>query len=225
MLEPLRENNKQHQNMSRASESCVRRLDEALEPQQRSPARHSFSASWPALRLRRSQSTPAYLECSSRLKTIASEEVSRQNTAERVSVELAESYSLPPPLNYTLRDKKLRIAIFWCFIVFDCAVLPIAVYFILWYEVGPGSQEKDALDANTVLSIVTAAIGGSSIFEYFLRAWRLWKKSSDCRVGLHSVLPTEFYGTYLLTLEDRSLRLRTDGGLTGSTGGLGCACS
>ncbi|KAL1852480.1 hypothetical protein Daus18300_012161 [Diaporthe australafricana] len=60
--------------------------------------------------------------------------------------------------------------------------MPIGLYFILWYEAGPGSQEEDPLSANTVLSIVTAAIGGSSILEYFLRVWRLWKQGSDCRV-------------------------------------------
>ncbi|KAG6357673.1 hypothetical protein INS49_013552 [Diaporthe citri] len=60
--------------------------------------------------------------------------------------------------------------------------MPIGLYFVLWYDVGPGSEETHALSANTVLSIVTAAIGGSSILEYLLRAWKLWKKGGDCRV-------------------------------------------
>jgi hypothetical protein len=124
-----------------------------------------------------------YFEHNSPKRIPATAEVPGQYTPERISIDLAESYSIPPPLNYTLRDKKWRIAIFWCFIVFDCAIMPIGLYFILWYEAGPGSGEKDALSANTVLSIVTAAIGGSSILEYFLRAWRLWKQGSDCRVG------------------------------------------
>lgn len=182
MSEPSREDNNGRQNMSRASESCVRRLDAALEPPRRSLVRHSFRSSWPASG--RNQSTPEYFEHSSPKRIPATEEVPGQYyTAERISEELAESYSLPPPLNYTLRDKKLRIAIFWCFIVLDCAVMPIGLYFILWYDAGPGSREKNALSANTVLSIVTAAIGGSSILEYLLRAWKLWKRGSDCRVG------------------------------------------
>lgn len=164
MLESLREDDKRPQNMSRASESCVRRLDPHLEPPRRSLVRHSLGSSWPILERRMVEAPGPY-------------------AAERISDELAESYSLPPPLNYTLRDKKVRIAIFWCFIVLDCAVMPIGLYFILWYDAGPGSGEKNALTANTVLSIVTAAIGGSSILEYFLRAWKLWKKGSDCRVG------------------------------------------
>lgn len=172
--------------MPRASEGCVRRLETPIEPPRRGLVRHSIDSSW--LDLGRSQSTPAYPERSIPKRAPASAEVPGQYTAQRTSDELAASYSLPPSLNYTLRDKKIRIAIFWSFIMLDCAIMPIALYFILWYDVGPGSQEKHALSASTVLSIVTAAIGGSSILEYFLRAWKLWKKASDCRVGL-GVIP------------------------------------
>jgi hypothetical protein len=68
--------------------------------------------------------------------------------------------------------------------------MPIALYFGLWYGVGPGTntptEKKEKLSANTVFSIVTAAIGGASILEYFLRFWRLYKKGSVCRViGAH----------------------------------------
>lgn len=180
MSNPLYEHEEQPQNMSRASESCVRRLEHVpLEPPRRGLVRHC--SSWPALG--RSQSADSYFEHSSPKRIPAPGEGPEHYTGDRVSNELAESYSLPPSLNYTLRDKKLRIAIFWCFIVLDCAVMPLALYFVLWYDVGPGSQEKHALSASTVLSIVTATIGGSSILEYLLRAWKLWKKSSDCRVG------------------------------------------
>lgn len=180
MSNPLHEHEQQQQNISRASESCVRRLEHVpLEPPRRGLVRHC--SSWPALG--RSQSADSYFEHCSPKRIPAPGESSEQYTGERVSNELAESYSLPPPLNYTLRDKKLRIAIFWCFIVVDCAVMPLTLYFVLWYDVGPGSEDKHALSASTVLSIVTATIGGSSILEYLLRAWKLWKKSSDCRVG------------------------------------------
>ncbi|CAN8104020.1 unnamed protein product [Discula destructiva] len=87
----------------------------------------------------------------------------------------------PPPLNYTLRTRKMSIFIFWSFIVFDSVVMPIALYFGLWYGVGPPAK-KQVLSANAVFSIVTAAIGGASIVEYAVRFWRLWKKGSTCRV-------------------------------------------
>lgn len=80
----------------------------------------------------------------------------------------------PPPLNYTLMTRKLSIAIFWGLIVFDSTIMPIALYFGLWY----GTD----LSPNTVFSIVTAALGGISILEYVLRFRRLWMKGSTCRV-------------------------------------------
>jgi hypothetical protein len=92
----------------------------------------------------------------------------------------------PPSLNYTLRTRKLSIAIFWSLIVFDTVVLPIGLYFGLWYGVGPGTntptEKREKLSANAVFSIVTAAVGGASIVEYFIRLRRLWRKNSTCRV-------------------------------------------
>ncbi|CAI4212048.1 unnamed protein product [Parascedosporium putredinis] len=89
----------------------------------------------------------------------------------------------PPRLNYTLRTRKMSIFLWWSVIIFDSVVMPIALYFGLWYGVGPAAPpERQKLSANAVFSIVTAAIGGASILEYFLRMWNLWKKDSDCRV-------------------------------------------
>ncbi|CAJ2506464.1 Uu.00g005940.m01.CDS01 [Anthostomella pinea] len=87
----------------------------------------------------------------------------------------------PPPLNYTLRTRKAAIFYFWSITVFDTVVCPLVLYFGLWYGVGPGNPDNQKLSANTVFSIVTAAIGGAAIFEYFLRGWRLWRKNSTCR--------------------------------------------
>lgn len=80
----------------------------------------------------------------------------------------------PPPLNYSLADRKWSIVLFWTLMIIDCIAMPIALYFGLWYHTD--------LTPNIVFSIVTAALGGISIFEYFLRLWRLWKKDSTCRV-------------------------------------------
>jgi hypothetical protein len=80
----------------------------------------------------------------------------------------------PPPLNYTLYTRKLSIFIFWSLILIDSIAMPIVLYFCLWYDTN--------LSPNTVFSIVTAALGGISILEYFVRFRRLWKKGSTCRV-------------------------------------------
>lgn len=80
----------------------------------------------------------------------------------------------PPALNYSLWDRKWFIALFWGLILIDVIAQPIALYFGLWYGT--------SLSPNAVFSIITAALGGVSIFEYFVRFWRLWKKNSTCRV-------------------------------------------
>ncbi|EFQ36592.1 uncharacterized protein GLRG_11737 [Colletotrichum graminicola M1.001] len=96
----------------------------------------------------------------------------------------------PPSLNYNLRTRKKAIIIFWALIIFDSVLTPIALYFGLWYGVGPGTntptEKREKLSPNAVFSIVTAAVGGASIVEYFVRFWRLWRKGSTCRViGAH----------------------------------------
>ncbi|EGP85612.1 uncharacterized protein MYCGRDRAFT_44869 [Zymoseptoria tritici IPO323] len=84
----------------------------------------------------------------------------------------------PPPLNYDLRSRKWAILFFWSMVLIDCIVAPVALYFTLWYMTD--------LSPNLVFTIVTAALGGVSIFEYFIRAWRLFRKNSTCRViGAH----------------------------------------
>lgn len=113
----------------------------------------------------------------------------------------------PPALNYTLRSRKMAIFLFWTVIVFDSTVMPIALYFGLWYGVGPGNPDDERLSANTVFSIVTAALGGASILEYFLRFWRLYRDGSTCRVSFSSFLicPTFFVSADNLQMSARGL--------------------
>lgn len=87
--------------------------------------------------------------------------------------ELAGSLG-PPSLDYSLESRKRSIAFFWTLILIDSIAMPLGLYFGLWYGTN--------LSPNTVFSIVTAALGGISIFEYFVRFWRLFKKGSTCRV-------------------------------------------
>lgn len=83
----------------------------------------------------------------------------------------------PPPLKYSLRDRKKAIIYFWSLIIIDCIFMPIALYFGMWYGL-----TRDQLSANAVFSISTALLGTVSIVEYFIRFHRLWKKNSNCRV-------------------------------------------
>jgi hypothetical protein len=83
----------------------------------------------------------------------------------------------PPPLNYSLRTRRKAIFWFWTLIFVDCILMPIGMYFGMWYGL-----TRDQLSANAVFSISTALLGTVSIVEYFVRFARLWRKNSNCRV-------------------------------------------
>jgi hypothetical protein len=83
----------------------------------------------------------------------------------------------PPPLNYSLRTRTKAIFWFWTLIFVDCVLMPIGLYFGMWYGL-----TRDQLSANAVFSISTALLGTVSIVEYFIRFARLWRKNSNCRV-------------------------------------------
>ncbi|TLD10147.1 hypothetical protein PgNI_06663 [Pyricularia grisea] len=88
----------------------------------------------------------------------------------------------PPSLNFTIQDKRTGIAMFVIFTFFDSLVLPVGLYFALWYGFGPGNPTNQPLSGSIVMTIVTAIIGGTSLLELLQRAWRLGKKDSRCRV-------------------------------------------
>ncbi|PIG86103.1 hypothetical protein AARAC_008474 [Aspergillus arachidicola] len=79
----------------------------------------------------------------------------------------------PPPLPYSLRTRKKSIAIFWILFVIDALAQPVALYFGLWYGTN--------LSHNLVFTIVTASLGGISVFEYFYRLYNLFRKDSRTR--------------------------------------------
>jgi hypothetical protein len=83
----------------------------------------------------------------------------------------------PPPLEYSLRTRRKAIFWFWLLIFVDCILMPIGMYFGMWYGL-----TRDQLSANAVFSISTALLGTVSIVEYFVRFIRLWRKNSNCRV-------------------------------------------
>lgn len=85
----------------------------------------------------------------------------------------AANPSEPPPLPYSLRDRKKSIALFWTIFVVDTLGQPLALYWGLWYATD--------LSHNLVFSIVTACLGGVSVFEYLYRLYNLFRKNSRAR--------------------------------------------
>ncbi|KAL4738608.1 hypothetical protein BDV11DRAFT_131322 [Aspergillus similis] len=83
------------------------------------------------------------------------------------------STSEPPPLPYSLRDRKKSIAFFWFLFILDCTAQPLGLYFGLWYGTN--------LSHNLVFTIVTISLGGISVFEYFYRLYNLFRSDSTTR--------------------------------------------
>ncbi|KAJ5782527.1 hypothetical protein N7457_004301 [Penicillium paradoxum] len=81
--------------------------------------------------------------------------------------------SEPPPLPYSLHTRKKSIAFFWTIFVIDTLAQPLILYWCLWYLTD--------LSPNVVFSIVTASLGGVSVFEYFYRLYNLFRKNSRAR--------------------------------------------
>ncbi|KAK8119358.1 uncharacterized protein PG998_003984 [Apiospora kogelbergensis] len=102
-----------------------------------------------------------------------------------VSIPLRRQSALepvPPSLEFSLIGRRSGIALFVLYTFIDSLLLPVGLYFLLWYGFGPGNPRYHPLSASTVLTIVTTLIGGASIYELLLRGWRLCKKNSGCRV-------------------------------------------
>ncbi|OXV11817.1 hypothetical protein Egran_00422 [Elaphomyces granulatus] len=81
--------------------------------------------------------------------------------------------STPPPLPYSLRQRKRSIAFFWTLFVIDTLVQPLVLYFVL--------RHATSLSLNMVFTISTAALGGVSVFEYFYRLYNLFRGESRAR--------------------------------------------
>ncbi|CZS89370.1 uncharacterized protein RAG0_00774 [Rhynchosporium agropyri] len=79
-----------------------------------------------------------------------------------------------PSLEYDLASKKWRILIFWTAVILDSFAIPIILYFVLNYAT--------SLEKRQVYLIISMTLFGTLILEFVQRTWRLWKKTSTCRV-------------------------------------------
>lgn len=73
-----------------------------------------------------------------------------------------------PELPYSLRDHKRNIFIIWTLLAIDSAILPIVLFYPLWY----GTDLRPAI----VFAITTAVFGIVSGLEWGYRTWRLWRE-------------------------------------------------
>lgn len=75
---------------------------------------------------------------------------------------------LLPELPYSLRDHKRSVAIIWTLLALDGAIIPLALFYPLWYDTN--------LSPTYIFAITTASFGIISGIEWFYRSWSLWKK-------------------------------------------------
>ncbi|KAL5318209.1 hypothetical protein ACEPPN_013268 [Leptodophora sp. 'Broadleaf-Isolate-01'] len=80
-----------------------------------------------------------------------------------------------PKLEYNIYVKKWSITFFCTCTALDSVAVPIVLYIILNYQTH--------LEKNTVYLIISGTLFGTIILEFLQRTWRLWKKSSTCRVA------------------------------------------
>ncbi|PVH97816.1 hypothetical protein DM02DRAFT_616202 [Periconia macrospinosa] len=86
-----------------------------------------------------------------------------------------------PFLHYSMYGRRLSLTVFVIGTIIDSLVFPVGLYFILWYGFGPGNRKWHPLSASTTLTIVTATIGGTSLWQLIRRGWRLARKDSIYR--------------------------------------------
>ncbi|KAF7967148.1 hypothetical protein HWV62_18624 [Athelia sp. TMB] len=78
----------------------------------------------------------------------------------------------PPPINYSLHTRKKAIIISWSIIVADSCLLPIIMFYALWFS---------PLSHSNTFNILSSIFGMPTLLQWCKRMWYLCKKDSDCR--------------------------------------------
>ena len=92
------------------------------------------------------------------------------------SLNVASGSSIPPrsdspslpQLPYSLRDHKKSIAVIWTLLALDAAIMPLALFYPLWYA--------SDLASAYIFAVTTGVFGIISGMEWCFRSWQLWKK-------------------------------------------------
>lgn len=80
---------------------------------------------------------------------------------------------VPPELPYSIRDHTLAIAIAWSILVINSCIVPLALFYALWFGT--------ALSRNIVLAINTAVFGFITLVAWAVRLWRLLQRDASLR--------------------------------------------
>lgn len=104
----------------------------------------------------------------------------------RDSIDSIKAQTFPPPLGYSLRDRKVAVAICWTLVLIDSCFIAVGLFYPLWYGTSMSKTNGTWLrlffilgistDQTLVMTIVSCLAGMFSLFQFFWRAWILWKR-------------------------------------------------
>ncbi|KAL9601638.1 MAG: hypothetical protein Q9219_002358 [cf. Caloplaca sp. 3 TL-2023] len=80
-----------------------------------------------------------------------------------------------PELLYSLWNHKRNIAIIWFLLALDTTILPLALFYPLWYT--------EALIPAHIFAVTTSVFGIISGLEWAYRTWRLWREENVRPLG------------------------------------------
>jgi hypothetical protein len=106
-----------------------------------------------------------------------------------VNVEVT-NYDGPPSLNYDLRTRIVSNIIFWSSIVITLTIMPIAIFYPLFYCTG--------LDIGTILGLVSIPTGLPSMVQLPFRIWQVWKQDGGDRRPLSGNIMDLFMWEYII---------------------------
>jgi hypothetical protein len=96
----------------------------------------------------------------------------------------------PPSLNYDLRARIVSNIIFWSSIVITLTIMPIAIFYPLFYCTD--------LDIGTILGLVSIPTGLPSMVQLPFRIWKVWKQDGGDRRPLSGNTMDLFMWEYII---------------------------
>lgn len=91
----------------------------------------------------------------------------------------------PPSLPYNIRDHKLNIIIIWTLLVLDSAILPLALFYPLYYAT--------SLREGIIFAITTSVFGLISGLEWAYRSWQLLSRDDVRPLGVDGYREGKFW--------------------------------
>lgn len=113
----------------------------------------------------------------------------------------------PPPLNYSLNDRKRSIAITWSIILADSCLLPIIMFYSLWFTKLSHETGKKPICVQLTSNRVLISLGSlqHSVFDIWTAQFRAVRQTNLLLNEERLYLPSNWRQSVLGTLKYTSL--------------------